>query len=102
MTDNQKIYSFFSVWIGVCIVILWGFDPALWIKAVLCLNILGCLGIMRAVHNSATMPPEIDVDNETSKMASLDHATCEIEDVATKDSSDMPEDVSDNSVKSNI
>lgn len=102
MTDNQKLYSFFSVWIAICIVILWFFDPALWIKAVLCLNILGCLGIMRAVHNSATMPSEIDMDNETSQTASQDDATCENEDMATKDSSDMPEDVSENSEKSNI
>ena len=34
-------------------------------------------------------------------MASLDNVTCENEDMATKDSSDMPEDVSDNSEKSN-
>ena len=101
MTDNQKLYSLFSVWIAVCIVILLAFDPALWIKAVLCLNILGCLGIMRVVHNSAMMPPEIDVDKETTQMASLDNVTCENEDMATKDSSDMPEDVSDNSEKSN-
>ena len=43
MTDNQKLYSFFSMWITVCIVILCVFDPALWIKAILGLNILGCL-----------------------------------------------------------
>ena len=101
MTDNQKLYSFFSMWITVCIVILWIFDPALWIKAVLGLNILGCLGIMRAVHNSETLPPETDGDKETVHGTSLDDATCQMENVTTKDSSDMSEDVSDNSEKSN-
>ena len=76
MTDNQKLYSFFSMWITVCIVILWVFDPALWIKAVLGLNILGCLGIMRAVHNSATLPPDTDADKSATHVASQDDATC--------------------------
>ena len=84
------------MWITVCIVILWVFDPALWIKAVLGLNILGCLGIMRAVHNSAVMPQENDGDKETVHVASQDGATCQMENVTTKDSSDMSEDVSDN------
>ena len=101
MTDNQKLYSFFSVWIAVCIVILWVFDPSLWIKAVLGLNILGCLGIMRAIHNSAVFPPETDVDKETMHSTSQDDATCEKLDVTTKESSDMSEDVSDNTEKSN-
>ena len=101
MTDNQKLYSLFSVWIAVCIVILLAFDPALWIKAVLSLNILGCLGIMRAVHNSATLPPETDGDKETERGASQDDATCKKVDVTTEDSTDMSEAVSDNSEKSN-
>ena len=89
------------MWITICIVILWVFDPALWVKAVLGLNILGCLGIMRAVHNSAVVPSENDCDKETVHGDSLDDATCQMENVTTKDSSDMPEDVSDNSEKSN-
>jgi ABC-type protease/lipase transport system fused ATPase/permease subunit len=101
MTDNQKLYSFFSMWITVCIVILWVFDPALWIKAVLGLNILGCLGIMRAVHNSATLPPDTDTDKDAKQVASQDDATCQMENVTTKDSTDMSEAVSDNSEKSN-
>lgn len=96
MTDNQKLYSFFSMWIAVCIVILWVFDPALWIKAVLGLSILGCLGIMRAVHNSAALPPESETDKETSQGASKDDATCQMEKVTTNDSLDISEDVSDN------
>lgn len=101
MTDNQKLYSFFSMWITVCIVILWVFDPALWIKSVLCLNILGCLGIMRAVHNSAMMPPEIGENREMAQTTSRDDATCEKENITTKDSSDMSDDVSDNLENSN-
>ena len=101
MTDNQKLYSFFSMWITVCIVILWIFDPALWIKAVLGLNILGCLGIMRAVHNSETLPPETDGDKETVHGTSLDDATCQMENVTTKDLSDISEKVSDSLEKSN-
>ena len=96
MTDNQKLYSFFSMWITVCIVILWVFDPALWIKAILGLNILGCLGIMRAVHNSAALPPESKTDKETSQGTSQDDATCQMENVTTNDSLDISEDVSDN------
>ena len=96
MTDNQKLYSFFSMWITVCIVILWVFDPALWIKAILGLNILGCLGIMRAVHNSATLPPETDGDQETAQGASQDDTTCQTDNVTTNDSLDISEDVSDN------
>ena len=101
MTNNQKLYSFFSMWITVCIVILWVFDPALWIKAVLGLNILGCLGIMRVVHNSATLPPKTDGDKETERGASQDDATCKKVDVTTKDSSDISEKVSDSLEKSN-
>ena len=101
MTDNQKLYSFFSMWITVCIVILWVFDPALWIKAVLGLNILGCLGIMRAVHNSATLPPNTDTDKKATQVASQDDATCKKVDVTTKDSSDISEKVSDSLEKSN-
>ena len=52
------------MWITVCIVILCVFDPALWIEAILGLNILGCLCVMRAVHNSAIMPPEADATKE--------------------------------------
>ena len=96
MTDNQKLYSFFSMWIAVCIVILWVFDPALWIKAVLGLSILGCLGIMRAVHNSAALPPESETDKETSQGSSHDDATCQTDNVTTNDSLDISEDVSDN------
>ena len=96
MTDKQKLYSFFSMWIAVCIVILWVFDPALWIKAVLGLSILGCLGIMRAVHNSAALPPESETDKETSQGVSKDDATCQMEKVTTNDSLDISEDVSDN------
>ena len=84
------------MWITVCSVILWVFDPALWIKAVLGLNILGCLGIMRAVHNSAALPPESKTDKETSQGASHDDATCQMENVTTNDSLDISEDVSDN------
>ena len=89
------------MWITVCIVILWVFDPSLWIKAVLGLNILGCLGIMRAVHNSATLPPDTDTDKDAKQVASQDDAICQMENVTTKDSSDMSEFVSDNSEKSN-
>ena len=87
------------MWITVCIVILCVFDPALWIEAILGLNILGCLCVMRAVHNSAIMPPEADATKDVVQDASQDDATCQMENVTTKDSSDMSEDVSDNSVK---
>lgn len=96
MTDNQKLYSFFSMWIAVCIVILWVFDPSLWIKAILGLSILGCLGIMRAVHNSAALPPESETDKETTQGASQVDTTCQMEKVTTNDSLDISEDVSDN------
>ena len=99
MTDNQKLYSFFSMWITVCIVILCVFDPALWIKAILGLNILGCLCVMRAVHNSAIMPPEADATKDVVQDASQDDATRQLKDVTTNNPSDMSEDVSDNSVK---
>lgn len=99
MTDNQKLYSFFSMWITVCIVILWVFDPALWIKAILGLNILGCLCVMRAVHNSAIIPPEADAPKDVVQDASQVDATCQLNDVTTNNPSDMSEDVSDNSVK---
>ena len=85
MTDNQKLYSFFSMWITVCIVILCVFDP--------------CLCVMRAVHNSAIMPPEADATKDVVQDASQDDATCQLKDVTTNSPSDMSEDVSDNSVK---
>ena len=99
MTDNQKLYSLFSMWITVCIVILWVFDPALWIKGILGLNILGCFCVMRAVHNSATMAPEADATKDMSQDASQVDATYQLNDVTTNNPSDMSEDVSDNSVK---
>ena len=84
------------MWIAVCIVILWVFDPSLWIKAILGLSILGCLGIMRAVHNSAALPPESETDKETTQGASQVDTTCQMEKVTTNDSLDISEDVSDN------
>ena len=87
------------MWITVCIVILWVFDPALWIKGILGLNILGCFCVMRAVHNSATMAPEADATKDMSQDASQVDATYQLNDVTTNNPSDMSEDVSDNSVK---
>jgi len=91
MTDKAKLYSFFVVWIIICILILWVFAPAIWIKAILCLNIAGCIGAIRAVKGTDELPPGLSDDTQTSTADSPNDDTYKVVDSSAKEPSAVSE-----------
>ena len=61
---KRKVYSFYGVIIGICLLSLLVFPFNIYAKIILCTMILLCLAIMRGVKNAAVLPME---DNAMTK-----------------------------------
>lgn len=98
MTDKKKLYSSFSAWIAVSIVILWCCNPPLLIKAIICLNIFACVGIMRSVHDAADEPPNRVANVKEDSRPSHNVATSRAGDGTLKESEEISDSLSDEKI----
>ena len=87
MADNTKFYAIIAAMITLDVAYLWIGEPTLLAKAIICLNILGNVCILRSVNSAPESPPGTDGIGVPTEKAPSEDATSNV-DVMTK--SDPP------------
>ena len=87
MADNTKFYAIIAAMITLDVAYLWIGEPTLLVKAIICLNILGNVCILRSVNSAPESPPGTDGMGVPTEKAPSEDATSN-GDVTTK--SDPP------------